>query len=167
MATRAVQFLTGKKIPFEVVKYVHEEKGAAFAARATGFPLEQTVKTLVVDLGDRQYCLALMPGSRQLDFKRVAALFGVKRTALADALTAERLTGYLVGGISPFGTKTALRTVLDEPVVALDTVIINGGQRGVMLKISPKDIAAALQCMIAAISRNKKASLEVRRGSIG
>ena len=153
MATRAVQFLKRKKIPFEVVRYTHEEKGAGFAARATEFPLDQTVKTLVVVLGDRQYCLVLLPGSRQLDFKRVAALFGVKRAALADVLTAERLTGYLVGGISPFGTRTEFPTVLDEQVRAYDTVIINGGQRGVMLKISPKDIETSLQCKISAISR--------------
>ena len=153
MATRAVQFLKRKMIRFEVVRYPHEEKGAEFAALSIGFPLEQTAKTLVADLGHRRYCLALMPGNRRLDFKLLAALFGVKRAGLADTATAERLTGYLVGGISPFETKQTLPTVLDEQIRMFDTVMINGGQRGVMLKIAPKDIVMALNCSVAAISR--------------
>jgi len=154
MATRAVQFLKRKKIRFEVVRYLHDEKGAEFAALATGFPLERTVKTLVADLEDRRYCLALIAGNRRLDFKLLAALFRVKRTILADKVTAERLTGYLVGGISPFGTKQTLPTVLDEQISRFDTVMINGGQRGVMLKIAPRDIALALNSSIAAIGRD-------------
>ena len=154
MATRAIQFLKRKMIRFEVVRYPHGEKGAEFAALSIGFPLEQTVKTLVADLGDGRSCLALTTGNRRLDLKLLAAVFGVKRAALADTATAERLTGYLVGGISPFGTKQTFPTVLDEPIRKFDTVMINGGQRGVMLKIAPKDIAMALNCRVAAIGRN-------------
>jgi len=154
VTTRAVQFLKRKRIPFEEVRYAHEEKGADFAARAIGFPLEQTVKTLVVDLGHRKYCLALVPGDRRLDFKRLAALFGVKRSTLTDTVTAERLTGYLVGGISPFGTKHKLPAILDEKVCSYDTLVVNGGQRGVMLKMTPKDIEMALQCSVAALARD-------------
>jgi prolyl-tRNA editing enzyme YbaK/EbsC (Cys-tRNA(Pro) deacylase) len=71
MSTRAIQVLEQKKIPFEVVKYDHEEKGAAFASKASGFPLARTVKTLVVDLGEKRYTLVLMPGDRQLSIIRV------------------------------------------------------------------------------------------------
>lgn len=154
MTTRAIQFLKQQRIPFEVVRYAHEKKGADFAARAIGFPIEQTVKTLVVDLGHSEYCLTLIPGDRRLDFKRLAALFGVKRATLTDTITAERLTGYLVGGISPFGTKHKLPTVLDEMARMYDTLIINGGQRGVMLKMTPGDIEMALQCNVAALARD-------------
>ena len=65
MSTRAIQYLNRQAVSFELVKYEHEEKGAEFAARATGFPLDRTVKTLVVDLGRRNCCLALLPGDRQ------------------------------------------------------------------------------------------------------
>ncbi len=74
MSTRAIQILEQKKIPFEVVKYNHEEKGAKFASKASGFPLERTVKTLVVDLGEKQYTLVLMPGDKQLSMKRLARI---------------------------------------------------------------------------------------------
>ena len=114
MSTRAIQFLNQKKISFEVVKYDHEEKGAEFAAGATGFPLAATVKTLVVDLGEKQYTLVLMPGDRQLSMKSLARVCGVKRAAMADTPTAERITGYLVGGISPFGTKQKLQVVMER-----------------------------------------------------
>jgi Cys-tRNA(Pro)/Cys-tRNA(Cys) deacylase len=153
MSTRAIQHLKGKDVSFEVVKYEHEEKGAEFAAHATGFPLERTVKTLVVDLGGRNYCLALLPGDRQLDLKQLAQVFAVKRSAMAATATAERLTGYLVGGISPFGTKQALPAVMEKRIREYTEVLINAGQRGVMLKMAPKDIVKALGCRVASIAR--------------
>ena len=75
MSTRAISYLKKKKIPYEVVKYEHHEKGAEFAASATGYPLEHTVKTLVVELDRKSYCLALLPGHRELDLKKLASLF--------------------------------------------------------------------------------------------
>lgn len=153
MSTRAIQHIKKKNVSFETVKYEHEEKGAEFAARATGFPLDRTVKTLVVDLGGRNYCLALLPGDRQLDLKQLAQVFAVKRAAMADTATAERLTGYLVGGISPFGTKQALPAVMEQRIREYAEVLINAGQRGVMLKMAPEDIMTALGCRVAEIAR--------------
>jgi len=137
MSTRAIQLLEQKEIPFEVVKYDHEEKGAEFASKASGFPLERTVKTLVVDLGEKQYTLVLMPGDKQLSMKRLASLCGVKRAAMADTRTAERITGYRVGGISPFGTRQKLPVVMEESILNFEKILINAGQRGTMLKIAP------------------------------
>jgi len=148
-ATRAMKFLNQKRIAFEVVEYEHEEKGAAFASQATGFPLEKTVKTLVTDLGDKRYALALMPGTRQLSLKRLAQVLGVKKAVMADSAAAERLTGYLVGGISPFGTKQRLPVVMDASLINHDKIVINAGQRGSMLKMSPDDIVKALECKVS------------------
>ncbi len=153
MSTRAIQHLKRQDVSFEVVKYEHEEKGAEFAARATGFPLDRTVKTLVVDLGVMNYCLALLPGDRQLDLKQLAQVFAVKRVAMADTATAERLTGYLVGGISPFSTKQPLPAVMEKRIIDYAEVLINAGQRGVMLKMVPKDIVEALGCRLESIAR--------------
>lgn len=153
MSTRAIHYLNRKKVSFEVVKYEHEEKGAEFAACATGFPLDRTVKTLVIDLGGRNYCLALVPGDRQLDLKQLALEFAVKRAAMADAGTAQRLTGYLVGGISPFGTKLVLPVAMEQRIREYRKVLINAGQRGVMLKMAPEDIVRTLGCRVAHIAR--------------
>jgi Cys-tRNA(Pro)/Cys-tRNA(Cys) deacylase len=154
MSTRAIQILKQKKIPFDLIKYDHVEKGAEFAAVATGFPLAATVKTLVVDLGEKKYALALMPGNRQLSTKRLAKACGVKRAAMVDTRTAERLTGYLVGGISPFGTKQKLPVVLEATILTFDKVLINAGQRGAMLKMAPADVRKALAAKVAAVAQS-------------
>ena len=151
MSTRAIKFLQQKNIPFEVVKYEHETKGAEFAARAAGFPLERTIKTLVVNLADKQYALVLMPGDKHLDLKRLAKLCSVKRAAMADTATAARLTGYLVGGISPFDTKHKLSVLMEKSLLKLEKVLINAGQRGTMLTMSPKDIVKTLNCKVSSM----------------
>jgi Cys-tRNA(Pro)/Cys-tRNA(Cys) deacylase len=144
MSTRAIRFLNQKDIHFEVMKYLHEKKGAKFAAQAMGFPVERTIKTLVVDLGHKGYIMVLMPGDKNIDLKKLAKAFSVKRAAMADTSTAERLTGYLVGGISPFGTKQDLPVVMEECLLEFDSVAINAGKRGVMLVMDPKDILLAV-----------------------
>ena len=144
MSTRAIKWLTQKNIDFKVLAYEHHIKGAAFAARATGFPLAQTIKTLVVDLGGKSSALALMPGDGQLSLKKLARAMGVKKAALANGRAAERVTGYHVGGISPFGIRQRLPVVMETNLMAHDQVLINGGQRGVLLQMAPGDILAGL-----------------------
>lgn len=153
MSTRAVLILKQRRVSFKVVRYEHLEKGAEFAARATGFPLERTIKTLVVDIGAHRHALVLLPGDRQLDMRRVAQSLAVKRAEMADAATAERLTGYHVGGISPFGTRQPLPVVMDASVMEMEEILINAGQRGVMLQMKPTDIRAVLNCTVADVSQ--------------
>ncbi|MBW2409303.1 MAG: Cys-tRNA(Pro) deacylase [Deltaproteobacteria bacterium] len=152
MSTRAIQYLKQKMIPFEVVRYDHAEKGARFAASATGYRLEATVKTLVVDLGDKRYSLVLMPGDKRLSMKRLAKVCGVKRAAMVDIPTAERITGYLVGGISPFGIRRKIPVVMDEGVLEFAKILVNAGQRGAMLMMDPIDIKKALACKVAKVA---------------
>jgi Cys-tRNA(Pro)/Cys-tRNA(Cys) deacylase len=140
MTTRAIKFLKQKKVPFDVLKYDHTEKGAAFAAQATGMPLERTIKTLVVDTGPKSYHLALVAGDRQLSLKKMARACGVKRAAMADTRSAERLTGYLIGGISPFATRQRLPVIMDAFLLNYANVAINAGQRGILLAMTPTDI---------------------------
>lgn len=152
MSTRAIQYLKQKKIPFKVVRYEHVEKGAKYAADATGYPLEATVKTLVVDLGKQHYSLVLMPGDKQLSLKLLAKSCGVKRAVMVDIPTAERITGYLVGGISPFGIRKKIPVVMDKGVLEFAEILINAGQRGAMLMIDPTDIQKALSCKVAKVA---------------
>lgn len=149
MSTRAIQWLKQKKVPFEIVKYDHRQKGAEFAAQAVGFPLAQTIKTLVTDPGDHRCVLVLMPGDRQLSMKKLAGVLGVKKAELADTATAERLTGYLVGGISPFGTRKPLPVIIEAGLTEHPQVMINAGQRGSMLKMVPSDIIRTLKARVA------------------
>jgi len=157
MSTRAIKFLRESGIPFDVITYEHEEKGAEFAAKAIGFPPERTIKTLIVELavdpGHKHYAMVLMPGDKQLVLKFLVKVFSVKRASMADKATAQRVTGYHVGGISPFGTKRPLPAVMEESLLAYDKVVINAGQRGVMLKMAPGDIVKTLECRVSRVTR--------------
>ena len=95
-----------------------------------------------------------MPGDRQLSMKRLAKACGVKRAAMADARTAERITGYMVGGISPFGTKQKLPVVLEADILTFDKILINAGQRGTMLKMVPADIRKTLAAKVAVVAQS-------------
>jgi Cys-tRNA(Pro)/Cys-tRNA(Cys) deacylase len=138
--TRAVQFLKKRGVVFETLEYGHLEKGALFASEAIGMPLEQTVKTLVVQVDKKGYVALLMPGTKKVALKKLAKSYGEKRAAMVDSVTAERLTGYVVGGISPFAMKQGLPVVIDRGLLGFDRVAINGGKRGLMLIMSPGDI---------------------------
>ncbi len=151
MSTRGIKYLEKKKIAFEIKKYSHDEKGAEFAADAVGFPLGQTIKTLVVDLGNKTYSFALLPGDKQLSLKKLAKVCKVKRAAMVDQETAERITGYQVGGISPFGAKQALKAIIEESLMAHQSVLINAGQRGMLLMMRPEDIVQGLNGHVASI----------------
>lgn len=155
MSTRAIRFLLQHRLTFEIVRYEHLAKGAEFAAKAVGFPVERTIKTLVVETGSKKYALVMVSGERQIDLKRLAQVLSVKRAQLADSATAERLTGYRVGGISPFAVRQALPLVMDAPILSWDEILVNGGQRGAMLKMTPEDIRRILNCLVAHISARK------------
>jgi Cys-tRNA(Pro)/Cys-tRNA(Cys) deacylase len=164
MATRAIAWLRKHKIDFNVVSYDHQAQGAAYAARATGFPLGQTIKTLVVDLDGKSCGLALMPGDRQLSLKKLARVLGVKKAVLADVPRAERLTGYHVGGISPFGIRQRIAVVMEERLMVHERVLINGGQRGILLQMAPGDIAAGLHCRLGDLAADRLPAKAERPG---
>lgn len=152
MSTRAIKALTQCRIPFEVVTYEHLEKGARFAASAIGMDLSETVKTLVVELPGQKPVLALLPGDCQLAVKKLAKVLGVKKAQMADVATAERITGYKVGGVGPFGIEPPLAVVMEVKILDHSRIAINGGQRGTMLIMAPADIAAVTHAKVADIS---------------
>ncbi|HDH87397.1 MAG: hypothetical protein B6I32_02645 [Desulfobacterium sp. 4572_20] len=91
MSRRAIRFLNQKGIHFKLVEYIHDVKGASFAAKSTGFPMERAIKTLVVDLGRKGNVIVLMPGDKSINLKRLAEALSVKRSAIV-ALFRERRT---------------------------------------------------------------------------
>jgi Cys-tRNA(Pro)/Cys-tRNA(Cys) deacylase len=152
MSTRAIQYLKKEGIAYCVVEYEHFEKGAKYAAQALGYPLEKIIKTLVVDMGSKGYVLALMPGDIQLSPKKLSKVYSAKRSEMADTATAQKLTGYTVGGISPFGTQRNLPVIMEKRILDFETVAINGGKRGVMLIMKPQDILRGVNGTIGEIA---------------
>lgn len=121
------------------------------AAAALGVDEARVFKTLVVEVDGRPG-VAVVPVSRQLSLKAVAAAFGAKRAELADPAVAQRVTGYVVGGISPFGQKRPLPTVVDESCGDFGTIFVSGGKRGMDVEVAPDDLLRLLGARTAAIT---------------
>jgi Cys-tRNA(Pro)/Cys-tRNA(Cys) deacylase len=153
--TPATVALTRAGIPFTTHPYEHDPAAPSYgmeAAEALGLDPDRVLKTLFVDV-DGRLVVGIVPVSRQLDLKAVAAAAGGKRATMADPLVAERATGYVVGGISPLGQKRAHPTVLDESALSHDSVYVSGGRRGLDLGLAPQDLVRLTQARVAPIAR--------------
>ncbi len=152
-STPALSFLAARGIAVSLHPYAYDPNADAVglaAARALGLDPALVLKTLMVEVDGRPGC-CVIPSDRQLSMKKVAAAFGGKAAAMMAAPKAEKLTGYHVGGISPFGQKRAVPTVIDAAACAAAKVWINAGQRGLLLGIAPADALSALQARPAEI----------------
>jgi Cys-tRNA(Pro)/Cys-tRNA(Cys) deacylase len=122
------------------------------AAEALGVEPDRVFKTLLAEV-DGRLVVGIVPVTGKLDLKALAAVVGGKKAVMADPAVAERKTGYLVGGISPIGQKTAHPTVLDETAELWDTVFVSGGRRGLDLELAPADLRRATDAQLADIAR--------------
>jgi Cys-tRNA(Pro)/Cys-tRNA(Cys) deacylase len=135
--------------------YEHHETATNFgeeAAAALGLREEQVFKTLVVSV-DGALAVAIVPVANRLDLKAIAAAVGGKKATLADPALAEKRTGYVVGGISPVGQKTKLRTVVDESALSYPSIFVSGGRRGFDIEVAPADLVRVTEATAAAIAR--------------
>lgn len=122
------------------------------AADALGVDAERVFKTLLAEV-DGRLIVGIVPVTGKLDLKSLAAAVGGKKAVMANPAVAERRTGYVVGGISPIGQKTALPTVLDETAELWDTVFVSGGRRGFDIELAPADLVRATSAVLADIAR--------------
>jgi Cys-tRNA(Pro)/Cys-tRNA(Cys) deacylase len=121
------------------------------AAQALGAPPAEMLKTLIVKADGQPACVVLA-SDREVSMKKLAAALGAKACEMAPPAEAERLTGYRVGGVSPFGQKKHLPTVIDAPAAALNQAYVNGGQRGLQVRLAPGDLVQVLGATVATIA---------------
>lgn len=142
--TQAVRYLREKKVDFVPHLYDYVEKGGiGESAKQLGVDEHAVVKTLVFETNERKPLVVLMHGDRQVSVKNLARHLGVKSVEPATPDQALRFTGYLVGGTSPFGTRTAMPVYVEKTIFSLAKIYINGGKRGFLVEIDPgilKDI---------------------------
>ena len=153
--TAATAALTRAGVAFVPYAYTHDPAVTAFgteAATALGIDAERVFKTLMVDT-DAGLGIGIVPVSGMLDLKALASALGGKRAAMADLALAERKSGYVVGGISPFGQRTALPTVLDDSALEFETILVSGGRRGFDIELAPADLLAVTRGTAARIRR--------------
>lgn len=139
--------------------YDHDPRATSYGAEAAatlGLDPTRVLKTLLaqVDPGPTGLVVAVVPVAGSLDLKALAAAVGSKRATMADPATAERVTGYVVGGISPLGQRTRLRTVVDASVTAYDRVWVSGGRRGLDLGLAPADLVRLTDALVAPVARD-------------
>ncbi len=152
--TRATLALEKAGKPFEILDYPYDPDAPSIglqAAEALGLPPAVVFKTLMLTAGD-EVCIALLPSDRELSLKALATVSGKKSAAMLRPGDAERISGYHIGGISPLGQKKALRCFVDDSALALPFMIVNGGQRGLQIKIAPQDLLAALAARTAPLA---------------
>lgn len=152
--TPATVALTRAGVPFSTHAYEHDPAAPSYgleAAEVLGLPPDQVFKTLFVEV-DGRLAVGIVPVSRQLDLKAVAAAMGAKKATMADPSVAERASGYVVGGISPLGQRRTHPTVLDESALAYDTVYVSGGRRGLDIGLAPQDLVRLTAATVASVA---------------
>lgn len=153
-ATPATRFLDAAGVAYELAAYDYDptaDRIGLQAAEALGAAPDEVLKTLMVLADGRPACVVLA-SDREVSMKRLAAALGAKAAEMMKPADAERVTGYRVGGVSPFGQKKRAPTVLDEAALAKARVFVNGGQRGLQVRLSPADLVRVLEAKVAAIS---------------
>ena len=149
--TPAINLLKKNKCDFKVHKYEHDPECTNFgeeAALKLGLDASQVYKTLLVELTPKELVVCVLPVANQLSLKDVASAFEVKKAVMANKDEAQKVTGYLLGGISPLGQKKLLRTLLDESVKKYKTIFLSGGKRGLDIEVKPNDLENLLKAKI-------------------
>ncbi|WP_341729457.1 Cys-tRNA(Pro) deacylase [Brooklawnia sp.] len=157
-ATPATVALTRAKVRFIVHEYEHDPANHHFGDETVdvmGVDPRRTFKTLVAELtgGRHPVVCAVVPVSGQLDLKALAQAAGAKKAAMADPALAERITGYVVGGISPLGQKRQLPVFVDSSALDFPTMLVSGGRRGFSVELAARDLADVLRATFAEIGR--------------
>jgi len=145
-ATRATQMLQKAGIAFTVHEYAYDPDAASVglqAAEALAEPASRVLKTLMTRVDGKPAC-AILPSDRELSMKKLAQALSGKAAEMMSPVDAERLTGYKVGGISPFGQMKHVPVALEAGALTEALVYVNGGQRGLQVKLAPADIVKAL-----------------------
>jgi Cys-tRNA(Pro) deacylase len=149
--TRATEALEGSGLKHRVV-VTEPASSAEESARFQGLPVERLLKSIVVRRGDGDHLFVLVPGNRQIDWRKLRKHLGVSRLSLPERDEAQRITGYQVGAITPFGSATRLPVIVDESAADADVVTVGGGARGVNIHVAPKDLLAYLSADAADVT---------------
>jgi len=149
--TTAVRALRVAKVEFTPHFYDYiEHGGTSHAAASLGVAGTAVIKTLVMavaDTGKKRLVLVLMHGDQEVSTKQLARLLGVKTVSPASPAEVEKSTGYIPGGVSPFGTRTTLPVYVEKSILALEQIYINGGKRGFLVKLAPSELTRVLKAI--------------------
>lgn len=156
--TACVRLLRSQGVTFEPCLYDYQDKGGTRrSSQELGVPEHQVVKTLVMEAlaeapARPKPLVMLMHGDREVSTKTLARLLGVKTVRPCEPKAADRLSGYQIGGTSPFGLKTPMPVYVEQTILALPWILINGGKRGFLVKIDPQELVRVLDAQAVSAS---------------
>lgn len=156
--TPAINLLKKNKCDFKIHKYDHDPACTNFGEEAAiklGLDKKQVFKTLLVELNPKELAVGVIPVDSSMSLKNIASALKSKSAKMADKSEAQKVTGYLLGGISPLGQKKRLRTVLDEGAKAYETIFVSGGRRGLDIEVKPSDLINLLNASYFRITADK------------
>jgi Cys-tRNA(Pro) deacylase len=143
--TNAIRFLREKGVQFKVHLYHYEKEDiTGTAARSLGVDEHMVIKTLVMRDDTGKPLVVLMHGDRQVSTRKLAKAIGAKNVTPSSPRDAQKCTGYMIGGISPFGTRKELRIYVEKSIFDLSRLYINGGRRGLLVEMTPSDLVKCL-----------------------
>lgn len=155
--TPAITYLKSLKLPFDILSYEHEPQSPAFgleAAEKLMLPPQQVFKTLLVALNTGTLVCVLVPVAKKLDMKAIAKHMRVKSAKMAEPEQVKNSSGYVLGGVSPFGQKKVLKSIVDDSALGFKQVYVSAGKRGLELKIAPDVFTRALSAEFIAVAKD-------------
>jgi len=151
--TQAIRQLRQHEVNFSEHLYKYEDKGGTrVCARELGVEEHAVIKTLIMEDDQKQPLIVLMHGDKEVSTRNLARQIGAKHVEPCDPKTADRHSGYMVGGTSPFGTRHAMPVYIEEGITTLERIYINGGKRGFLIGIQPKDLMRVLKPVIVDVA---------------
>ena len=152
--TAAVRTLRLEKVDFTDYLYSYEEKGGtSVSSRELGVDEHSIIKTLVMEDEAGQPLIILMHGDRQVSTKELARIMGVKQVSPCSPDIAQKHSGYLVGGTSPFGTRRRMPVLMEESIASLEYVYVNGGKRGYLVGMKPSELISVLKPLMVKVAK--------------
>jgi len=152
--TPGINIAKKAKISYKIHEYSHNPASESYGAEAAekmGVPEDRVFKTLVVSLDNRDLAVGVVPVSSMLNMKFIAKAVGAKKASMAAAAEVERVTGYVLGGVSPLGQKKRLKTIIDASAETFSTIYVSAGRRGLQIELRPTDLKNLTNGIFAAI----------------
>ncbi len=157
--TPAVNAARKARINCQLHEYVHDPVSVSYGLEAVeklGLPADRVFKTLVAKVDEAEMVVAILPVSCMLSMKSLAKASGAKKAAMAAPADVERVTGYVLGGVSPLGQKKRLRTVIDASAQTFSTIYVSAGRRGLQMELNPQDLQLLTKAVFAEIGNQQK-----------
>ncbi len=151
-STNAIRYLNEKKVEYKTMFYKYIEHGGTNqSSKELGVSEHQVIKTLIMENDRKEYFIILMHGDREVSLKNMARIMNVKKVQPCQVDVANRCSGYLVGGTSPFATRLKMKVYIEKTIIDLDKIYINGGRKGMLVEMNPKSLLEILDCQLVEV----------------